>query len=337
MKRVACLCAFVCVVNALAIRAGEDVAKWNGLYAMCQDVAGFSGEFLELKDGKFRYWFYSDVVGVDDPPKYPLEGRYKIEGEKLTLDHKDVYSNVRTLDELNGIKIVWREDGLKHWKATKSIHPYAVIIWTQAALKDDKLAELKRPALDSIKSAEVKALEEKAYQERFNDMPLPVRELFRDQFSENELERDRLRAHFAKFRKAPDPELFKQLVGILSKRDDTSSYARYFLGELIPVEGDKTQALGMMVDAISLVNPDSLENFMVEFMDNAGVHHCSLKIPESGIWLEWELDGNSLQSRTEQLEGAPKGLDWRKEFKPVIAACEKWCRAQIAKIKEKQK
>lgn len=175
MNRHACFCAFVCIVNVLAIRAGEDVAKWNGVYAMCKDVAGFSGEVLELKGGKFRYWFYTDVIVKDQPvPKYPLHGNYKIEGEKLTLEHPEVKLDARTLDELNGVKILWRDDGLRYWKDEKRLHPYAILIWVQTELRDDK-EKFERPLLKILKNKEILAKEEKEYQERYNEMPEPAR------------------------------------------------------------------------------------------------------------------------------------------------------------------
>jgi hypothetical protein len=55
----------------------------EGVYSMCDEVAGYSGEVVELKDGMFRYWFYSDVNNGQEP-EYPLSGNYKVSGDTLT-------------------------------------------------------------------------------------------------------------------------------------------------------------------------------------------------------------------------------------------------------------
>ena len=59
-------------------KCGENGAAPEGVYTMCRDVAGFSGETIELKGGKFRYWFYSDAGSPGGP--YPLTGTYRIAG-----------------------------------------------------------------------------------------------------------------------------------------------------------------------------------------------------------------------------------------------------------------
>ena len=66
--------------------SGDAPPKVDGLYSLCAEVAGFSGETLELKDGKFRYWFYTDmhVVGAKEI-KFPLTGKFKIEGRRVIL------------------------------------------------------------------------------------------------------------------------------------------------------------------------------------------------------------------------------------------------------------
>src|SRR5262245_60601952 len=51
----------------------SKVTGIEGTYCTAHEIAGFSGSVLELKAGKFRYWFYSDV-GDGAAPKYPVSG-----------------------------------------------------------------------------------------------------------------------------------------------------------------------------------------------------------------------------------------------------------------------
>src|ERR1051325_3474701 len=58
----------------------------DGVYVTADEISGFSGTILELKDGAFRYWFYSDVGGGDE---YPISGKYKIQESNLVLMRKE--------------------------------------------------------------------------------------------------------------------------------------------------------------------------------------------------------------------------------------------------------
>lgn len=127
------LIAAVAIITTVTI-AGEDVAKAeavDGVYTMCSDVASFSGETIEFAKGRFRHWFYTDVIVAGaKKPKYPLEGEYKVEGKKLILSNDEDYTKEWTIDTVNGHNVLWRDDGLKLWNEEKRIHPYAVLIRT---------------------------------------------------------------------------------------------------------------------------------------------------------------------------------------------------------------
>jgi hypothetical protein len=87
----------------------------EGVYKTCEEVSAFSGETLELREGQFRYWFYSDVH-TGKEPAYPLSGAFRIKGNTLVLEHPDVPDNVRQVDILNGVPILWRDDGFAYWQ-----------------------------------------------------------------------------------------------------------------------------------------------------------------------------------------------------------------------------
>lgn len=104
----------------------KPVPLSEGVYHLCREVSGFSGETLELKEGQFRHWFYSDVGGGGS--KYPTSGTYVIRGNKLILDAPGLRNEQRTIGNLNGVNVLWREDGLNLWEKEKRIQPYAVLI-----------------------------------------------------------------------------------------------------------------------------------------------------------------------------------------------------------------
>lgn len=59
--------------------------------------SSFMSETLELKDGRFRYWFSSDVI-LSNSPKYPMEGSYTWRGDELVLSSGKSYK-VRQINE----------------------------------------------------------------------------------------------------------------------------------------------------------------------------------------------------------------------------------------------
>src|SRR5687767_9085259 len=70
----------------IADGTASKVPGVEGTYCTALEIAAFSGTVLELKEGKFRYWFYSDASGGQEP-KYPVTGAYLIQDGRLTLDH----------------------------------------------------------------------------------------------------------------------------------------------------------------------------------------------------------------------------------------------------------
>src|SRR5262249_4943758 len=53
------------------VASPKEIVGWPGSQVfMLPQEAGFQWETLELKDGRFRYWFSSDVI-VPNPPEYP--------------------------------------------------------------------------------------------------------------------------------------------------------------------------------------------------------------------------------------------------------------------------
>jgi hypothetical protein len=206
-----------------------DAKVPEGVYSMCEEVAGFSGEVLELKDGKFRYWFYSDV-GTDKEPTYPLTGTYRISGTTLTLDNEQIYKRDRTFAVVNGVNVLWKSDGLKRWTDDKRIHPYAVLIHMPG--KTDGSTVEARPSIKSLYTQEMIDREKKEYEERYQDRPEEVRVLLRARTRKGDPDMEAYRKEILRARAQLDPKLIVQLIGLLRHGCDDSIKAGSILTDL---------------------------------------------------------------------------------------------------------
>ncbi|MGB0582302.1 MAG: lipocalin family protein [Limisphaerales bacterium] len=73
---------------------------------------GYMMTVLELKDGKFRYWFKSDARSLSEP-KYPLSGDYTVSGNRITLKHEQISQKQWTVRKVDGFLTLWRPDAIK--------------------------------------------------------------------------------------------------------------------------------------------------------------------------------------------------------------------------------
>jgi hypothetical protein len=115
----------------------------EGVYCTPAEIGGFSGTVLEIKAGKFRYWFYSDVSG-GDTPKYPLTGEYTHQDGKLILNNAQAEREWSS-DVLNGIPVLLRPDALKIWREQRKIYDYGVLIRVEGTVNND--GEIARPSV----------------------------------------------------------------------------------------------------------------------------------------------------------------------------------------------
>ena len=90
---------------------------------MLPQEAGFQSATLELKDGRFRYWFSSDVL-VPSPPKYPIEGSYEFKGDQLILSGGKTY----TVRPLKGIRSLWRPTAVDDWDHHQIIDVHGILL-----------------------------------------------------------------------------------------------------------------------------------------------------------------------------------------------------------------
>lgn len=73
---------------------------------------GYMMTVLELKDGRFRYWFKSDA-GFREQPRYPLMGEYSVKGNRITLKHERISQKHWAVRKVDGYLTLWRPDAIR--------------------------------------------------------------------------------------------------------------------------------------------------------------------------------------------------------------------------------
>lgn len=329
------------IIVFVALLAGcRDEARPapEGLYLMCREVQGFSGETIELKDGKFRYWFYSDVV-TGDEPTYPLTGTYAVSGNVLTLNHPRISDPRRTFAVVNGVRVLWRDDGLKLWDKEERLHPYAVLLRADGETGDPVQAA--RPSLASLKSAKLQDRDRKEHEERYNDQPEEVRALLRARSLRPDPHLDEYRKEITRARVRPDPKLLRQLIALLGRQSSRAIEANSILEDLFqqtwlikeppPFLEDPVVRKEVFRDLIAALDQASdrsaLERTMMVFLRASGVRKIDLPIRETGHRIKMEAlpSGSAIGC-----EGtAVDDIYWLKSISQIIPACQIWMREQL--------
>jgi hypothetical protein len=329
------------LVLGLLLGCGENIAPPEGIYTMCREVQGFSGETIELKNGEFRYWFYSDVV-TGNGPAYPLKGKYTVSGNTITLKNDKISDPDRTVAVVNGVHVLWRKDGLKLWEKEERIHAYAVLLQVDQATADPHLVE--RPSIACLKSAKLQDRDRKEHEERFNDQPPEVRVLLRARSERGDHQMDAYQKEITLARAQLDPKLLAQLVGLLGQGVGCKIEANAILEDLFvqtwlikeppPFMSSaalRKKAFEDLADALSAApNRDALESTLMVFLRASGVEKIDLLVPETGHRIKLRAGpngGGSWGSETPQSDD----VDWHQSMAKLIPACQKWMRAQISK------
>jgi hypothetical protein len=321
-----------------------DLAKTDGVYKMCDEVSGYSGETLELKGGKFRYWFYSDAGGGEET--YPMVGKYVREGNKLRIQDERVFSGERVLSVVNGQVVIWRRDGLKLWREETKIKPYAVLIRVpEMAVKDPWL---NRPSIKSLYSPEMLKREEDAYQNRYEETPEPLRSLMRAATKRDDPDLREYKSEIRKARDGLNERIVGQLVSMMGADNGLDSIkAGSALGRLyesdwlIPEspkfmssEIDRRAALNLLIDAMSEAKSRrALDSTLVIFLRVSKVGNMDLAIPAAGVHIRLSAPpGGGYTDASGLIKGSeiwPKDSQWTAEIDVIAEACESWCRSSF--------
>ncbi len=104
--------------------AGEIPHPIEGVYHLHN---GYQSETLELRNGHFRYWFWTDAGARRG--HLPLEGTYSVNGSTLILNRDDILlGNHRIFHPLKGMDAFWRPEAFELWLSKGTINTYGVIV-----------------------------------------------------------------------------------------------------------------------------------------------------------------------------------------------------------------
>jgi len=98
--------------------------------------AGYSKTVLELKRGRYRYWFVSDGKSGQEPT-YPLTGKYLARRSTIQLlGHESDVEAVWTFRKIDGATTLWRPSALEAWHEAKGFDFYGVLYATNGSPED---------------------------------------------------------------------------------------------------------------------------------------------------------------------------------------------------------
>lgn len=128
----------------------SKVPGLEGVYCTPEEISGFSGTVVEFKGNSFRYWFYTDVEGSDEP-RFPITGEYILQDGKVILNDERISQQEWNPLVLNGIPVLLRSDAMRYWREQKKIYDYGVLIKVDGQVSDD--GEIARPSVKEIYDA----------------------------------------------------------------------------------------------------------------------------------------------------------------------------------------
>ena len=110
----------------------EPAKPQNGVFML---ATGFSATVLELKDGRFRYWFETDAVSGKEP-QYPLSGEYALAGDTITFKHEQIHDTQWTFRTFKGVITLWRAAAVTYYKEQKAIDPNGILRITDMSAEE---------------------------------------------------------------------------------------------------------------------------------------------------------------------------------------------------------
>jgi hypothetical protein len=93
--------------------------------------AGLSKLVLELRNGRFRYWYLTDLK-IGPEPKYPVAGKYLVRGATVQLLHAELdLQDVWTFRKIDDVTTLWRPDAIKSWHEKRGFDGYGILYVTE--------------------------------------------------------------------------------------------------------------------------------------------------------------------------------------------------------------
>lgn len=127
----------------------------EGVYCTTSEISGYTGTTLELKDGRFRYWFYTDIADPDGP-KYPITGEYEFQNGAILLNADENFQRRWFVDVVNGTPVLWRQDAFDVWIRDRKIYDYGILVWTENELPEGGAYQLQRPSIRVLYNEQMK-------------------------------------------------------------------------------------------------------------------------------------------------------------------------------------
>ena len=91
---------------------GQSGHLQEGVYAHTDP---YTTEIVELRGGRFRYWFASDVI-TDSDPHYPLSGHYGLSNDTVILRNPQIYQPRFRFRIFHGVATLWNKMALDYWR-----------------------------------------------------------------------------------------------------------------------------------------------------------------------------------------------------------------------------
>jgi len=328
----------IVALSCALLHAAEELTPWNGFYTQGSDSDGafFAYEILELRDGRYNYWYFTDAIEAG-APKYPITGPYSIDGRTLKLqDHGEkILEPLRILAEVNGVRIIRNRSAQSYWDEERALSTGETLLQTKD-IQDAKSEHPYPKKRESLKPLQT-AIDDPVYQGRFNDLPEPSRTLFRA-YSERE-DRDRVKffSELDQFLRRPSATIYEQLLTVLSSENEfRSRRAEKILAHLLRANRKQIEPF---IAAIPFAKvKSSVETALFLFMTEMRLKTCDLEIPEGGVHIHLELlkyDQQNRQSRV-LLKSPPTREDWSDKIELITPKCQQWCREQVDKEKRQR-
>lgn len=90
-----------------------------GRYEYEHRPEGYGGESIVLGEGTFEYSVHTpDIAANIENLRYPIRGRYKLDGSTITFLSPSVANPERTLTRRNNQFVLWTQDQLDDYRQT---------------------------------------------------------------------------------------------------------------------------------------------------------------------------------------------------------------------------
>ncbi|MHB1079261.1 MAG: hypothetical protein ACYC67_07645 [Prosthecobacter sp.] len=106
------LAVFACFASVVSCVSSVTISNKTvqGQYHLNEKDTWFAGEYLTLREKDFEYGRFTDVVGFAPFAKYPVRGKYTLDGCLLTLNHPAVDIPQRIITPYKGRFIILKPD-----------------------------------------------------------------------------------------------------------------------------------------------------------------------------------------------------------------------------------